>query len=116
MADGPSRLTGALASEDTEVMIEALRSIGVMIDVSEGGRTLTVTHSALLPEGPAGSPPMPDEVQGDPIELYIANSGTSIRFLTAVLSAFGGRYRLHGVDRMHQRPIGDLVDAIRGVI
>ncbi len=47
MAEGPSRLTGSLASEDTEVMIEALRSIGVSIDVSDGGRTLSVDRTVV---------------------------------------------------------------------
>ena len=49
-------------------------------------------------------------------ELYVANSGTTVRFLAAALSAAGGRYRLLGVERMHQRPIGDLVDAVQMVI
>ena len=109
MADGPSRLTGALASEDTAVMIDALRSIGVSVDVSDGGRTLSVARTAVGVVDPANS-------QAAPTDIHIANSGTSIRFLTATLSAFGGHYRLHGVDRMHQRPIGDLVDAIGGVL
>lgn len=109
MADGPSRLTGALASEDTAVMIDALRSIGVNVDVGDAGRTLSVERTTATAADPANS-------QTASTEIYIANSGTSIRFLTAALSAFGGRYRLHGVDRMHQRPIGDLVDALGGVI
>ncbi|WP_146517324.1 3-phosphoshikimate 1-carboxyvinyltransferase [Rubripirellula amarantea] len=104
MAEGASKLTGALSSEDTEVMIEALRAIGVEINVTDGGQTLLVD--------PAMRARCDDEIA----ELFIANSGTSIRFLTAALSAFGGRYRLVGVPRMHARPIGDLVSAISEVI
>ena len=102
MTDGVSRLTGALRSEDTIVMIDALQAIGVSIEVSDGGRTLVVTPDTRR------QPAADDQ----PIELFIANSGTSVRFLTAALSAAGGSYRLHGVPRMHQRPIGDLIDAI----
>ena len=105
--DGPSKLTGALRSEDTLVMIEALSSVGIHIEVSDGGRTLEVK-----PRAKYENEPVPADA---PIELYIANSGTSVRFLSAALSAAGGNYRLHGVERMHSRPIGDLVDALRPV-
>ncbi len=105
-ASGRSKLTGALRSEDTEVMVDALRAIGVEIEVSDGGRTLVVDGATRA----AGS------VETEPIELFIANSGTSVRFLTAALAAAGGNYALHGVSRMHERPIGDLVEAIAPVI
>lgn len=104
-SDKVSSITGALRSEDTEVMIEAMRSIGVEIEVSEGGRKLSVDtrkRKSLSKDSDCKS-------------LYIANSGTTIRFLTAALSAAGGHYQLHGVPRMHQRPISDLVDAIAPV-
>ena len=101
-ATGSSTLTGALRSEDTEVMIDALRAVGAKIEVSNVGRTIQV---------------QPIESQSrDETELFIANSGTSVRFLSAALSAYGGRYKLLGVPRMHERPIGDLVEAIQGVI
>ncbi|TWU55038.1 3-phosphoshikimate 1-carboxyvinyltransferase [Rubripirellula reticaptiva] len=105
-ASGNSVLAGALKSEDTEVMIDAVRAIGVAVQIADGGSTLCVDTSARL------VPKIGDQRT----EMFIANSGTTIRFLTAALSAFGGHYRLHGVDRMHQRPIGDLVAAIDGVI
>lgn len=114
-ADGTSRLAGALVSEDTEVMIESLAKIGVQIQTENAGRTLVVhgvgSDSDAATErrshGPISS------AQSDPRrEMFIANSGTTVRFLTAALSAHGGRYRLSGVERMHERPIGDLVDAI----
>lgn len=109
MGVGPSELTGALASEDTEVMIDAVRSIGVKVGVEHGGRELAV-------EPPEALTDRSDRFHRELIDIYIANSGTSIRFLVAALSALGGRYRLHGVTRMHARPIGDLVDAIRLVM
>lgn len=99
-ASGASRLSGALVSEDTEVMIASLSQIGVRIRTEDAGRTLIVDGIS--------SPPKSDRVH----DMSIANSGTTVRFLTAALSALGGNYRLHGVDRMHERPIGDLVDAI----
>lgn len=106
VADGNSVLAGALKSEDTAVMIEAVRALGVDVKVSDGGQTLAVDTSARKPRG----------TDGEATQLFIANSGTTVRFLTAALSALGGHYVLHGVPRMHQRPIGDLVDAIAQVI
>ncbi|TWT93201.1 3-phosphoshikimate 1-carboxyvinyltransferase [Stieleria varia] len=101
-ADGPSTLTGALRSEDTEVMIEALRQIGIPIEISEGGLTLSL----------GGRVSQPQDRNSEHHELFIANSGTTVRFLTAALSAAGGNYRLVGVERMHQRPIEDLITAL----
>lgn len=102
---GTSTLTGALVSEDTEVMIDSLGKIGVRVQSSQGGRHLTVQgrQNGVVDDGPAQ-------------KLFIANSGTTIRFLTAGLSAMGGRFDLVGVPRMHERPIGDLVDAIAPVL
>jgi len=102
-ADGRSRLTGALRSDDTEVMVAALSRIGVAITESDGGRVIDISDT-YLPERAGGMH-----------ELFIGNSGTTIRFLTAALSAIGGQFRLVGVPRMHQRPIGDLVDALKPV-
>ncbi|TWU32805.1 3-phosphoshikimate 1-carboxyvinyltransferase [Novipirellula artificiosorum] len=108
-AAGRSRLTGALRSEDTEVMIEALQKIGMEVRVDDAGKTIEVAN----PQEPffpaAKSKPAT-------ASLFIANSGTTVRFLTAALSAFGGNYRLTGVPRMHQRPIGDLVQAIQPIL
>ena len=103
MAQGRSQLSGALHSEDTAVMIQGLRQIGVAIDVQDAGQTLTVDGVGGRPTTAEGS-------------VFIANSGTTIRFLTAALSAAGGQYYLHGVPRMHQRPIGDLVQALAAVV
>ena len=105
-AHGSSTLRGALRSEDTEVMIKALASIGIDVRVSDGGRVLNVNGAATSR----------DQHSDATTDLFIANSGTSVRFLAAALSATGGNYRLHGVDRMHQRPIGDLVSAVAPVM
>src|SRR5262249_7701834 len=94
----PVRLTGCLRSEDTEVMIGALRHLG--IDVRENwdeDATLTVFR---------GERPLA------PAELFVANSGTTMRFLPATVALGRGRYRLDGVPRMRERPIGDLLDAL----
>lgn len=106
-ASGTSRLAGTLVSEDTEVMIDSLAKIGVSIKPVDGGRTLVVEGVGGVVSDDAR------KISSDaPVEMFIANSGTTVRFLTAALSAFGGKYKLSGVDRMHERPIGDLVDAI----
>ncbi|MEL7335278.1 MAG: hypothetical protein AAFN70_03640, partial [Planctomycetota bacterium] len=109
-----SRITGALVSEDTQVMTAALRQVGADIRVEDAGTTLVVHPLPLQPlaMGEGNSPASQDP----PLDLYIANSGTSVRFLTAGLSAAGGNYRLHGVQRMHQRPIGDLITALKAVV
>ncbi len=105
-ADGPSHLTGALRSDDTQVMIAALRQIKISVTVADGGSVLNVVgagqNQACARQAPGAG-------------LFIGNSGTTIRFLTAALSAFGGSYRLHGVPRMHERPIGDLISALAAV-
>lgn len=93
-----TELIGALHSEDTEVMIDSLRQLGFTIDE---GDTLRVRR-------PAGAELIPN----DTADLYVANSGTSMRFLTAMVSLRPGRYRLDGVARMRERPIRDLLDAL----
>jgi 3-phosphoshikimate 1-carboxyvinyltransferase len=102
MARGKSRLSGVLDSEDTQVMVEAWRQLGLSIDWDRENACLSI-------DGCGGSPPRP---VGD---LFIANSGTSIRFLTAALAATHGNYRLDGVERMRQRPIEDLLEGLRSL-
>ncbi len=99
LASGTSLLTGVLDSEDTHVMIEAWKSLGVDLQHDKPARTLRL-------EGTAGQLP---KQRG---ELFIANSGTTIRFLTAALAAFHGDFVLDGVARMRERPIADLLDAV----
>ena len=90
-----------LDSDDTRCMLSALRALGVGI-ASEG-------PDALLVHGTGGNFP------GKSADLFLGNAGTAFRPLTAVLAVLGGDYKLSGVPRMHERPIGDLVDALRRI-
>lgn len=99
LARGQSELVGALDSEDTRVMIEGLRALGIKITVSAHGQTIHVT-------GCGGRPP------AKKADIFVGNSGTTIRFLTAAVTLGQGEYRLDGIERMRQRPIGDLATAL----
>ncbi len=99
LANGNSRLSGALASDDTRVMIESLRRLGIEIsDDSQTGKIHVVGSGGQIPN--------------DTADLFVENSGTTIRFLTAALGMAGGHFRLDGIARMRERPIGPLVDAL----
>ncbi len=100
LAKGESILRGALDSEDTTVMIESLRQLGLEVHHERAAAEVRLT-------GCGGR--FPSERAG----LYAANSGTSIRFLTAALTLGQGHYRLDGSPRMRQRPIEDLLAALR---
>jgi 3-phosphoshikimate 1-carboxyvinyltransferase len=99
LADGTSTLSGALDSEDTRVMIESLGRLGIRVDAQDAGRTLVV-------EGCGGQIPATEA------DLFVGNSGTTIRILTAMCALGRGKYRLDGVARMRERPIGDLLTAL----
>jgi 3-phosphoshikimate 1-carboxyvinyltransferase len=99
LAEGTSVLTGALDSEDTRVMVEGLKQLGIPVEVSDRGETLRVT-------GCAGKPP------ATIAEIFVGNSGTTIRFLTALVTLGQGEFHLDGVERMRERPIKDLADAL----
>jgi 3-phosphoshikimate 1-carboxyvinyltransferase len=102
LSEGRTLVRQPLASDDTQVMIAALRTLGCTIS-AEGGD--------LRVEGIAGSPTTAEA------ELFLGNAGTAMRPLAAALAVIaatrGGRYRLDGVPRMRERPIGDLVAALR---
>ena len=100
LAKGTSLLTGVLDSRDTQVMIDSLKRLGLAVEQSTVDRTVRI-------EGCDGRPPA---TQAD---LWLENSGTSIRFLTALCALGHGRFRLDGNTRMRERPIGDLVTALR---
>jgi 3-phosphoshikimate 1-carboxyvinyltransferase len=100
LADGVSTLTGALDSEDTRVMTDGLGRLGIEIERRDAGRTLAI-------HGTAGRIPALEA------DLYCANSGTTIRFLTALTTLGHGAYRLDGNERMRERPIEDLLEALR---
>jgi 3-phosphoshikimate 1-carboxyvinyltransferase len=99
LADGVSTLSGTLDSEDTRVMIESLGRLGINIEATESGTRLIV-------HGAAG------EIPALEADMECANSGTTIRFLTALVTLGHGSFRLDGVPRMRQRPIADLLDAL----
>lgn len=99
LADGVSTLRGALDSDDTRVMIDCLGRLGINVESSDEGRTLTVN-------GCGGKIPAREA------DLFVGNSGTTIRFLTALATLGKGTYRLDGIPRMRERPIGDLIEAL----
>ena len=100
LARGTSTLTGVLDSDDTRVMLDSLSRLGFQVKHDAGKKV------ALI-EGQGGA--IPNAIAS----LEIGNSGTSVRFLTAMLGLAGGDYRLDGVERMRQRPIGPLVEALK---
>lgn len=102
LARGTTELTGLLAADDVDRMREALGILGVRI---EAGRTT----DAFVVHGVAGALPVRRAA------LSLGNAGTAFRPLTAVLALSHGDYALSGAARMHQRPIGDLVDALRAL-
>lgn len=99
LCQGTTVVHDLLDSDDTRVMLAALRQLEC--GVQEAGTTVTVT-------GLGG------QLQhAEPIEFFMGNAGTAMRPLTAALAVMGGDFTLKGVARMHERPIGDLVDALR---
>ncbi len=98
LAVGTTTITGALVAEDSEVMLRALQQLGVGLDAA--GETVVV-------RGVGG--PLPARSA----RLDLRLSGTSLRFLTAVLAAGRGEYVLDGNERMRERPVGGLLDALR---
>ncbi len=99
LADGTSVLQGALDSDDTRVMIAGLEQLGIAVQTENAKTTLKVT-------GCGG------KISAEDADLSIGNSGTTMRFLTAMSTLGQGRFRLDGVPRMRERPIGDLLDAL----
>ncbi|NHZ41121.1 3-phosphoshikimate 1-carboxyvinyltransferase [Massilia aquatica] len=101
LAEGTTTIIGLLASDDTLVMLGALRSLGLGWD--------QVDEHTHIVHGGGGALPVHEA------DLFMGNAGTAIRPLTAALAVIGGDYTLHGVTRMHERPIGDLVDALNAI-
>lgn len=100
LAQGQTELHGLLDSDDTRVMLDSLGRLGVPIQSQPDG-SLRIQGATRYPVEQA--------------DLFLGNAGTAIRPLTAALAVLGGQYTLSGVPRMHERPIGDLVDALRGL-
>src|SRR5262245_27170854 len=102
LADGKSTLENALFSEDSHWCSECLRRMGIEIEADEA-REMFVVH------GKGGHFPATEA------DLFVGNSGTTARFLTAAATLGHGDYRFDGVPRMRQRPVGRLLEALRGV-
>ena len=97
---GQTELKGLLHSDDTNVMIDALRALGVDIDIA-GDITRVSGCSGAFPRIKA--------------DIFLGNAGTAVRTLVPVLALGSGEYTIRGVPRMHERPIGDLVEALLGI-
>ncbi|HEY1717444.1 MAG TPA: 3-phosphoshikimate 1-carboxyvinyltransferase [Verrucomicrobiae bacterium] len=110
LANGKTKLKGALWSEDTQIMVEALENLGFKIIVEPDpiefcNRTITVV-------GRGGKVPKGGKTKVLAKEIFVGNAGTAARFLAAFVCLGKGYYRLFGVPRMHQRPQKDLFKAI----
>ena len=99
LARGTTEIRDVLLSDDTERMLDGLRILGVAVEQLE-------SHVFRV-QGCGGNFPVKQA------ELFLGNAGTAFRPLTAALALSGGDYKLAGTPRMHERPIGDLVDALR---
>ena len=100
LAQGTTEVKGLLAADDIHYMLEALKTLGIQWEQQGDSRDFIV-------QGAAGSFPVKSA------ELFLGNAGTAFRPLTAALALSQGHYTLSGVARMHERPIGDLVNALR---
>jgi 3-phosphoshikimate 1-carboxyvinyltransferase len=101
--DQPVTLTGALFSDDTQLMADALRKLGLTITADESALTVRVTGQAAAFQNTAA-----------PVDLFVGLAGTAARFLTALCAAARqGIYRIDGVPQMRKRPMKGLIDALR---
>jgi 3-phosphoshikimate 1-carboxyvinyltransferase len=100
--DRPCFLENCLKSEDTEVMLTSLQTLGFQVDADWPARSVRV-----------GGRPDANRIPENRAELFVGNSGTTMRFLTAMVCLGHGRYRLDGISRMRERPIGDLLGALQ---
>ena len=112
LSNGEVILDNALWSEDTQVMVEALRQLGYKIEVNLD--SLESGNRNLIIEGRGGSIPKGGTPE-NPMELFVGNAGTAARFLTAFLCLGKGTYRLSGISRMHERPQASLIEALRAL-
>jgi 3-phosphoshikimate 1-carboxyvinyltransferase len=102
LAHGNTEVTNLLDADDVDRMLDALRALAIHVERRGPQRDFTVY-------GCAGTIPVKRA------SLFLGNAGTALRPLTAVLAFSGGEYELSGIARMHERPIGDLVDALRAL-
>jgi 3-phosphoshikimate 1-carboxyvinyltransferase len=106
LAEGTTEIRDLLDSDDTRVMLDALQKVMRSGIPGDGVGVTALGGNAWRVEGCNGVFPVKDA------DLFMGNAGTAIRPLTAALALSGGHYRLSGVTRMHERPIGDLVDGL----
>lgn len=100
LANGQTHLTNALFSDDSRYFAQALQTLGFAVEMDEPNREMNVTGlGGRIPAKKAG--------------LFIGNAGTAARFLSAFLTLGNGEYILDGEPRMRERPVGDLIDALR---
>jgi 3-phosphoshikimate 1-carboxyvinyltransferase len=109
---GQTTLQGALWSEDTQVMVEALQRLGWTVNVEADASE--PANRRIHVQGLGGRVP-PGGSHQHPVELFTGNAGTAARFLTALVCLGSGWYRLHGVPRMHERPQAELFAALRSL-
>jgi 3-phosphoshikimate 1-carboxyvinyltransferase len=101
LANGVTEIRDLLVSDDTARMLEALEKLGVKLE--------KLSETDWRVHGCSGNFP------NKKADLFLGNAGTAFRPLTAALALSDGHYTLSGVPRMHERPIGDLVDALRQI-
>ncbi len=102
LSSGRTLIHDLLDSDDTRVMLTALQQLGCGVERMVSGVATDVAITGLGGQAPKA-----------PAQLFLGNAGTAMRPLTAALAVLGGDFTLSGVARMHERPIGDLVDALR---
>lgn len=106
LANGETEIFNLLKSDDTDRMLDALSSLGVECEQNPNDL------NNFKVSGVGGNFPEKGELS-NPVDLFLGNAGTAFRPLTAALAFSNGYYYLHGIHRMHERPIGDLIDALR---
>jgi 3-phosphoshikimate 1-carboxyvinyltransferase len=102
LAEGPTALMGALDSDDTQVMAAALQALGIVVTHEPSCQQIAI-------EGCGG------DIPARSARLQVANSGTSLRFLTALVATAHGTFHLDGAPRMRQRPVADLLEALNAL-
>jgi len=102
LSEGTTELYGLLDSDDTRVMLAALQQLGCTVEDHADSVPRLVRITGLGERAPHS-----------PVALFLGNAGTAMRPLTAALALLPGQFTLSGVPRMHERPIGDLVDALQ---
>ncbi|HEX5400397.1 MAG TPA: 3-phosphoshikimate 1-carboxyvinyltransferase [Verrucomicrobiae bacterium] len=112
LSDGEKILQGALWSEDTQIMTEALQKLGFQIKVEADPEEMC--NRTIMVQGLGGKIPNTGTAE-KPLELFVGNAGTAARFLAAFVCLGNGAYRLSGVPRMHERPQAALFHALRAL-